>query len=139
MTPKPYCTTLQKTEVKSATLSYMDVLGDLPIDVKRLYWIYNVSERSERGNHAHFNSDRVMVCMKGLVKVVIENSSGEKFDFILDDPSKVLFFPKGHWINLALSENSILLVASSCAFKEDVLITDYLEFKKTSLHQPLLN
>jgi hypothetical protein len=139
MISKPYCTILQKTEVKSATLSYMDVLGDLPIDVKRLYWIYNVSEGSERGNHAHANSDRVIVCMKGIVNAVIENSSGEKFDFILDDPSKILFFPKWHWINLALSENSILLVASSCAFKEDVLITDYLEFKKTSWRQPLLN
>ncbi len=137
MTSKPYCTTLQKTEIKSATLSYMDILGDLPIDVKRLYWIYNVSEGSERGNHAHINSDRVMVCMAGAATVIIENERSEKFEFTLDNPSQILFFPKGHWINLALTKNSVLLVASSCVFKDEVLITDYQEFKRASLLKQL--
>ncbi len=139
MTEQPYCIKLQKTEVKSATLSFMEELGDLPIDIKRLYWIYDVEEGAERGNHAHVNADRVMVCMAGLAKVVIESAAGEKFDFTLDDPSKVLFFPRAHWINLTLAKNSILLVASSCAFKDDVLITDYQEFKKASLQKHMLS
>lgn len=138
MTSRPYCITLQKIEVNSAILSYMDVLGDLPMDVKRLYWIYGVEEESERGDHAHVNSDKVIVCMAGIVNAVIENPAGEKFEFKLDDPSQVLFFPKGHWINLKLTKDSILLVASSCAYKDEVMIVDYQEFKKGILHQSLL-
>jgi hypothetical protein len=131
MSPQPYCISLQKIVVNSATLSYLDVLGDLPISVKRLYWIYGVEEESERGNHAHLNSDRIIICMSGLVRVMLEGPTGKKFEFILDNPCQVLFFPRGYWINLVVKKNSVLLVACSCTFEDEVLITDYLEFKKT--------
>ncbi len=133
---QPHCITLPRVKGKSGFLSYMDQDGDLPIVVKHFYWVYDVSEDAQRGDHAHLNSDRVLICVSGKLKVMIEGVGGEKFEFELDDPSKVLFFLRWYWIQLTFSKNSILFVASSCTFKEDVIITDYQEFKKLSLKSP---
>jgi oxalate decarboxylase/phosphoglucose isomerase-like protein (cupin superfamily) len=133
MIQNPFCVSLQKIDVKSGTLSYIDKMKDMPINIERLYWIYNVEQEAERGNHAHVNSDRVLICLKGKAKAIIENVDGEKFIFVLDDPSKILFFPRWHWINLTIDEGAVLLVACSCSFEEDEMITDYQTFKKKVL------
>ncbi|MCX8491643.1 MAG: FdtA/QdtA family cupin domain-containing protein [Cyclobacteriaceae bacterium] len=138
MSKHPYCISLPKIAVNSAHLSYLDVLGDLPIDVKRFYWIYDVEGESERGNHAHLNSERLIICMSGVVNAHIESPVGKKFEFMLNDPCQVLFFPRGHWINLVAKEKSVILVACSCTYSDDLVITDYLEFKKTCLREQLL-
>jgi WxcM-like, C-terminal len=130
MNDRPYCITLKKTDVKSGSLSYIEQSGDLPIAVKRIYWIYDVDNDAERGNHAHANSDRVIICLYGTVEIVLENSEGESFFFLLNNPCQVLFFPRNHWIKLTCSKGSILVVASSCIFSEDEMITNYQEFKK---------
>ena len=129
MTNDPYLITLPKVTGKSGQLSFMEEGGDLPIIVKRTYWIYDVDEGALRGDHAHLNADRIMVCVKGYVSITIEGVSGKKYSFQLDDPSKALYFPRLHWIKLKFSTDAILIAWSSCIYKDDAMIRDYDEFK----------
>jgi hypothetical protein len=129
MVNKPYLINLQKIEGKSGYLSFLDQDNQLPIQIKRLYWIFDAEEGAERGNHAHVDSDRVVVCLQGKATISIESIEGEVYNFTLDDPTKALYFPRLHWLNLNLSEQAIFLAASSCNFKEDNVIKDYTEFK----------
>lgn len=135
MTNEPYLITLPKVTGKSGRLSFMDQGRDLPIPVKRIYWIYDVEEGAQRGDHAHVNSDRVIICVKGSVSVALEDTSEKKYSFELNDPSNALYFPRLHWINLKFTADAILVVASSCTYSDDVMITDYDKFKTLSLNK----
>ena len=100
------------------------------MEIKRVYWIYDVFNLAERGDHAHLNSDRIMVCLQGSTYVSMENTQGKIFDFQLDDPTQALFYPRNHWIKLNINPGAILVVMASCLFEEDTVETDYARFKQ---------
>ena len=133
MIKKPYIITVPKVNSKSGTLSFIEVDGTLPFDIQQLYWIYNIDDEANRGNHAHVNSDRVIVCISGTIEAVIESTTGEVYEFRLNDPGDVLYYPRLHWIKLKFNKEAIAIVGASNTFKEDVVIKDFQEFKKLTL------
>jgi len=130
MVQSPYLIPLPQIPGKSGWLSFVEEGNDLPIEIKRAYWIYGSSASSKRGQHAHVNSDRVMVCMTGSVLITMENPVGDKFQFTLDHPAQALYFPRLHWIDITLSPGAILLVFASCILEEDEVVKVYPEFKQ---------
>ena len=108
----------------------MDVDGTLPFDVKQLYWIYDIKGEAHRGNHAHINSDRVIICISGRIDIEIESTSGELYEFQLVDPSMVLYYPRMHWIKLKFHDLALAVVAASDIFKNDITVKDINEFRK---------
>ena len=135
MKEQPYLITLPNVNSKSGQLSFLQEGTNLPIQIKRAYWIYDVEEDIVRGGHAHANSDRILVCVKGSVEVSLENKTGNKFTFALEDPYKALYFPRLHWIHMAMTARSIVIAFSSCVFEEDVMIKDYADFKRFNLER----
>ena len=127
---KPCIITVPKVNSKSGTLSFMEVDGTLPFDIQQLYWIYDIEGEAHRGNHAHVNSDRVIVCISGTIEAIIESITGEVYEFHLNDPAAALYYPKLHWIKLKFNKGAIAIVGASNTFKEDVVIKDFQEFKK---------
>src|SRR5688572_7725543 len=105
----PYLITLTKNRSKEGQLSFLEKTEALPFDIKRVYWIYNVTQDAERGNHAHLNSDRIMVCVQGNVEATIENIHGNTFSFLLNDPGQALYYPRNHWIKLKIAAGSTLI------------------------------
>jgi hypothetical protein len=130
MSLKPYLITVPQVNSKSGMLSFMEVDGTLPFNVKQLYWIYGIESEAHRGNHAHLNTDRVIVCVTGKIEVEIESVKGEKYEFQLADPSVVLFYPRLHWIKLKFHKGALAVVGASDTFKNDVTAKDFDEFKK---------
>lgn len=130
MITKPHIITVPKVNSKSGTLSFMEVDGSLPFDVKQLYWIYNIEGEADRGNHAHINTDRVIVCLAGIIDIIVESVRGELYQFRLNDPSEVLFYPRLHWIKLRFHHGALAAIGSSDVFKNDVTVKDFEEFKK---------
>jgi hypothetical protein len=130
MALSPYLIPLSKNAGKSGYLSFIEESTDLPIDIKRVYWIYGNSQDAVRGNHAHINSDRILVCLQGTVHVKMESVEGKIISFDLNDPSIALYFPRNYWINLEFEEGSILIALSSCLFQDEKVERDYQNFKK---------
>ena len=133
MIAKPHLITVPQVNSKSGTLSFMEVDGTLPFDVKQLYWIYNIDDIAHRGNHAHVNSDRVIICISGTIDVEIESVQGDLYEFQLKDPSVVLYYPRMHWIKLRFQQGSLAAVAASEIFKNDITVKDFKEFKKLTV------
>ena len=133
MQKKPHLITVPRVNSKSGTLSFMEVDGTLPFEVKQLYWIYNIEEEANRGNHAHINTDRVIICVSGMIYVIIEDVQGTLYEFELSDPSEVLFFPRLHWIKLKFKPGALAAIGASDVFKNDITVRDFDEFKKLSL------
>jgi|SRR5687767_13252842 hypothetical protein len=130
MQKKPHLITVPKVNSKSGTLSFMEVDGTLPFEVKQLYWIYNIEGEANRGNHAHINTDRVIICISGIIYVAVEDLQGTLYEFELNDPSEVLFFPRLHWIKLKFQPGAVAAIGASDVFKNDVTVRDFEEFKK---------
>ena len=130
MSLKPHLFTVPQVNSKSGILSFMEVDGTLPFDVKQLYWIYDIKGEAHRGNHAHINSDRVIICISGRIDIEIESTSGELYEFQLVDPSMVLYYPRMHWIKLKFHDLALAVVAASDIFKNDITVKDINEFRK---------
>ena len=133
MTIKPHLITVPQVNSKSGTLSFMEIDGTLPFEVKQLYWIYDIKGEAHRGNHAHINSDRVIACVSGRIDITIESIQGEQYEFELDHPSKVLFYPRLYWIKLKFHNGALAVVGASDVFKNDITVKDFEEFKKLTV------
>jgi hypothetical protein len=129
----PHLITVPKVNSKSGVLSFMEVDGTLPFDVKQMYWIYDIESEAHRGNHAHLNTDRIIVCISGKIEAEIESVMGETYQFQLTDPSVVLFYPRLHWIKLKFHKGSLALVGASDTFKNDITVKDFAEFKNLTV------
>ncbi|MBL3656490.1 sugar 3,4-ketoisomerase [Fulvivirga sediminis] len=124
---EPHIIHLKTSAGKGGELSVIDE-GQLPFQVKRSYWIYNLKEDAQRGGHVHLNSDRILVCLQGEAQVKLRNRQGEEWNFTLNDPGKVLYFPQQFWIDMTCMQGSIMMALTSCSYAEDKLETDWDKF-----------
>lgn len=111
-------------------LSFFEANKDIPFEIKRIYYTYNVPIGTKRGMHAHKELNQFLWCPYGVIKVVLDNGC-EKKEFLLDSPEKGLLVGKGIWREMYwLEENSVLCVAASDYYNEKDYIRDYDEFLK---------
>lgn len=111
-------------------LTVAEIMKDIPFEVKRIYWIYNVPEKKKRGFHANRITYQYLVAVKGNIKVGLENKEGKSV-YLLDAPNKGLLIPPMTWNELEyLSEDAVLLVLSSEQYCPEMYINSYEEFLK---------
>ena len=99
---------------------------DVPFDIKRIYYIYNVNDDVIRGNHSHKKLHQVLICVNGSIDVRLENYFGSE-----NDPSMGLYVGPDNWREMSnFTDNGILLVLASEKYDENDYIRDYDEFIK---------
>lgn len=109
-------------------LSYFETNKDIPFEIKRIYYIYDVPLYTERGMHAHKEIQQILWCPFGSIEVILDNGDEEK-SFLLDSPNKGLLVLKGHWHKMYWKkESSVLCVAASDYYYEDDYIRDYNDY-----------
>ena len=103
---------------------------ELPFDVKRFFYVYNTKKNAIRGNHSNIRSSFLMISVKGSCEVVIDDSI-EKYEYILDSPTKALFVGKGLWkVMKNFSDDNVLLIFSDHNYDEHEYVKDYQEYIK---------
>ena len=101
---------------------------EVPFNIKRIYYIYNVPKKIKRGSHAHKTLEQVIICMSGSVKIKVDDGS-EKNIFKLSNQSKGLYIGSGVWREMYdFKNNSVLLVLASDYYDESDYIRDYKKF-----------
>lgn len=106
-------------------LSFTEGIEEVPFDIKRVYWLYDVPEGQQRGGHAHKTSEQVIVCTKGQIKVHLESKEGEELDFVLDTAGVGLYIPPFWWGKMLFLEQAIMIGLASDDFSEE----DYIRTK----------
>lgn len=103
---------------------------NIPFDVKRVYYIYDLQKASQRGAHAHHKSHQLMVCLKGQCSVLLDN--GQKAESIqLTNPNKGLMLYPYMWHEMSnFSTDCVLLVLADTHYNEKDYIRDYDEFMR---------
>jgi len=101
---------------------------DIPFDVKRIYYLYDVNNSSIRGEHAHKDLFQVIFGLNQGLKIKIDDGQNVK-TFNLNNPNKGLLIVPGIWRTLTeFSPESICIVMASELYSEEDYIRDYNEF-----------
>ena len=111
-------------------LSFLENNNQLPFEIKRTYWIYDVPGGEKRGGHAYKENQEFIVALSGSFDVVLDDGK-EKKTFSLNRSYNGLYVPKGMWREMNnFSTNSLALVLSSTKYDEKDYVRDYQVFLK---------
>lgn len=111
-------------------LTIAEVGREVPFEVQRIYWIYQVPEDQSRGMHANRISYQYLIAVHGTVEICLENAQGRKH-FLLDSPDKGLLVPPLTWNELLrFSDDAVLLVMASHPYEPETYINSYEEFQE---------
>lgn len=106
-------------------LEYRD---NLPIEVNRIFYIYNVPRNRKRGAHAYKNTKQVLICISGSIKISCFDGKN-KTEYELNSPDQALYMSPNIWRETYNhSSNAVVLVLSSLEYDENDYIRDYDEF-----------
>ncbi len=111
-------------------LSFVEQLNQIPFEIKRTYWIYDVPGGEERGGHAFYENQEVIIALSGAFDVVVDDGFRRK-TFILNRSYYGLYIPRGLWRTMEnFSTNSLALEFGSVGYSESDYIRDYNVFVK---------
>ena len=125
---KPKIITLPKIEDPRGNLTFIEGLNHIPVEISRVYWIYDVPGGQVRGGHAYKELHEFIVALSGSFDVVLNDGLEEK-RFSLNRSYYGLYVPNLIWRQLEdFSTNSLCLIMASLPFGEDDYIRDYEKF-----------
>ncbi len=127
---KPHLIVFDKIDNAQKGIFSVANTSNIPFKIKRVFWIFEGKDNRIAGEHAHKNSEQVLVALQGVIKISTENSEGENEDFILDEKHKGLYIPALCWNKIEFTNNAALLSFSSMEYDPADYIRDYNEFKK---------
>lgn len=112
----------------------LEALTDLvPFEVKRVYYIFDTTPGTVRGNHAHKDLRQLLVCVSGACTIACEMPDGTKSEHRLDWPDRGLLIEGLVWRQMKeFSKDAVLLVLASEHYDEADYIRDYQVFKQIS-------
>ena len=109
-------------------LSFAEQNNQIPFEIKRTYWIYDVPGGEARGGHAFRKNEEVIIALSGAFDVVVEDGI-EKKVFSLNRSYYGLYVPAGLWRSIEnFSTNAFALEFGSTHYDEADYIRDYDEF-----------
>jgi hypothetical protein len=118
---------LKKKTDERGSLNVIESYKEIPFQIKRIFYIYDINENSSRGGHRHFKTIQALICVNG--KCTVSNNDGkEKKDFVLDSPEKCLVLnPEDFHTMHDFQKGSVLVVIASEFYNPDDYI--YEEYK----------
>lgn len=110
-------------------LSFFENSNQIPFDIKRTYWIYDVPGGEMRGSHAFKESHEFIIALSGSFDVVL-NDGEKEMKYSLNRSYYGLYVPNLLWRSIEnFSTNSLALIVSSIPYDAADYIRDFDEFK----------
>lgn len=102
--------------------------SNVPFNVARVYWVYDVPSGECRGGHAHKHCRELIIAVSGSFSVTIDNGK-EKETYHLNHPWQGLLIETEVWRTLDdFSSGAVCLVLASDPFEETDYIRSYDQF-----------
>lgn len=109
-------------------LSVVEQMRDIPFDIKRVFWIYDVPGGENRGGHAHKELYQFIVAANGSFHVNVTDGE-KKNSYFLNHPYIGVLVPPGYWASQDdFSSGAVCLVMASDFFDESDYIRNYADF-----------
>jgi dTDP-4-dehydrorhamnose 3,5-epimerase-like enzyme len=120
---------LPKILDRRGSLSFFESSNQVPFEIKRTYWIYDVPGGETRGGHAYKSLQEIVIALSGSFDVHVESKAGSEV-YSLNRSYNALYLPAGTRRSLHnFSTNAICLVAASDVYNDEDYIREFNEFK----------
>ena len=101
---------------------------EVPFDIKRVYYLYDVPGGFSRGGHGHLELQQLIVALSGSFDITVDDGKVKR-TFHLSRPNIGLYMPSGLWRELDnFSSGSICFVLASIDYDEKDYFRDYDKF-----------
>jgi len=115
-------------------LSAMETEAEVPFPIRRIYYVYGVAPPFERGGHAHPDTDQLLVCLHGTMRVYLRDAL-HCATYDLARPSLGLFIPAMIWARLYdFTPETVCLAAASTHYDPPKVIRDWDEYLRRVTH-----
>lgn len=113
---------------RKGNLTVVENDKDIPFEVRRTYYLYDVPGGESRGAHAHKELSQLIIAASGSFTVTLDDGNVKR-TFFLNRPNQGLYVVPGIWRDLDdFSSGSVCLVLASHEYDEADYIRHYNEF-----------
>ncbi|WP_459995254.1 sugar 3,4-ketoisomerase [Prevotella dentasini] len=119
---------LPKMLDRRGNLTVAEQLKDIPFNVSRVYWVYDVPGGESRGGHAHRHCREFIVAVSGSFTVTLTDGK-QRHTYLLNHPYQGLLVDTDIWRTLEdFSSGAVCLVLAEDPFLEEDYIRDYSDY-----------
>jgi len=121
---------LSKIHNRAGNITIVEGEQNLPFDIKRVYYLYDIPGGEARGGHAHRNLYQLVVAASGAFDVLLDDGKNKKV-VKLNRPDFGLLIVPGIWRELfEFSSGAVCLVLASLKYDAEDYIRDYNAFNE---------
>ena len=121
---------VSKVHNEAGNITVAENMKNIPFEVKRVYYLYDIPGGEARGGHAHYELEQYIIAASGSFDVILSDGQNRK-TVTLNRPNIALHIVSGLWRELDnFSSGSVCLVLASLKYDESDYIRDYGEFLK---------
>lgn len=119
---------LPKVHDRRGNLTAVNNRLDIPFDMKRVFYIYDIPSGATRGAHAHKEAWQFIVAASSSFDILLDDGHNRRMVH-LDRPNYGLLVPPGIWSCLQnFSSAAVCMVLTSHLYDPDDYLRDYDEF-----------
>lgn len=119
---------LRKINNRSGNITPVTSSVNIPFDVKRIFYIYDIPGGEDRGAHAHKECHQFLIAVSGSFEIEMDDGINKR-TISLNRPYFGLHIPPGIWAaEKGFSSGSVCLVLASHKYQEVDYIRKYEDF-----------
>ena len=119
---------LSKIHNRAGNITIVEGQTNIPFDVRRIYYLYDIPGGEDRGGHAHKALHQLIVAASGSFHVLLDDGQNKKI-VTLNRPDYGLMVVPGIWRELfEFSSGAICLVLASQKYDQEDYIRQYDQF-----------
>ena len=124
------CVIIQMNKIhnRAGNITIVEGQKNLPFDIKRIFYLYDIPSGEDRGGHAHKVVSQLIVAASGAFDVLLNDGVNKKV-VSLNRPDYGLLVVPGIWNELMeFSSGAICMVLASDVYNENDYLRKYSEF-----------
>jgi hypothetical protein len=122
--------TLPKVPDPRGNLTFLQYPAQVPFEIKRVFWTYDVPGGEIRGGHAFIKQEEIIIALSGSFDVIITAPNGEKEKIHLNRSYYGLYLSPLTWRHIEnFSTNSLALHLTNTFYETGDYLYDFQEFK----------
>lgn len=125
---EPQIIQLPKIYDPRGNLTFVEDNEQIPFDISRAYWTYDVPAGESRGGHSHHEAEELVIATSGSFNVNLFDGKNW-VTYTLNRPFEGLYIPPGYWRTLDnFASGSVCMVLTSTKYAEEDYVRDFDEF-----------
>lgn len=115
------------------SLTALEARDDVPFAIKRIFFVHEVTPPYERGGHAHPDTEQLLVCVAGTMKVELSDGV-DTVTFDLKGVTRGLYVPAMIWCRLfAFSPDAVCMAAASTHYDNAKVIREWESYRRLAV------